>query len=51
MTRKQLLKLQLRSLKFSIIDRLTDLRDITIPIFVTSGLIVACFKFWLAVMP
>lgn len=47
MTRKQLLKLQLRHLAMTAWDRLLDLWNIFLPIFLTSGLLVACFKFWL----
>lgn len=47
MTRKQLLRLQLRHLTLTAWDRLLDLWNLTIPIFLTSGVLVACFKFWL----
>lgn len=46
MTRKQLLRLRLRHLALSAWDRLIDLWDLTIPIFVTSGVLVGCLKFW-----
>lgn len=51
MTKKQLLKLQLKAIRFTIQDRFSDLVNLAIPIFITSGLIVACFKFWMAVFP
>ena len=47
MTRKELLRLQLRSARLSFIDKMRDLANLAFPIFVTSGLLVACFKFWL----
>lgn len=47
MTKTELLRLQLRSARLSFIDRLRDLGNLAFPIFVTSGLLVACFKFWI----
>lgn len=46
MTRKELLRLQLRHLAVTAWDRLLDLWNISLPIFITSGLLVACVKFW-----
>lgn len=46
MNRKQLLKLHLRHLALSAWDRLLDLWNIAVPVFIVSGLIVACLKFW-----
>lgn len=43
---KQLLKLKLRHLAFTAWDRLTDLWNLALPIFLTSGLLVASVKFW-----
>jgi len=50
MTRKETILIHLRALKFSAWERLIDLINITFPIFVVSGIVVACFKFWLAVL-
>lgn len=47
MNRNQLLKLQLRHLKLTAWERIIDLWNISLPIFLTSGILVACFKFWL----
>lgn len=43
---KQLLKLKLRHLAFTAWDRLADLWNLALPIFLTSGLLVASVKFW-----
>lgn len=50
MTKKQLLKLQLHHLALVAWDRLLDLWNISLPIFLTSGLLVASVKFWLFVL-
>jgi len=47
MTRKQLLKIQLNALRFEMKERAFDLMNISLPIFITSGIVVACVKFWL----
>lgn len=46
MTQKTLLKLHLRHLWISAKERLLDLWNIALPIFLVSGLLVACFRFW-----
>jgi len=46
MTRKQLLKLQLRHLALSAWDRLLDLWNLSLPIFITSAVLVGSVKFW-----
>lgn len=46
MTRKQLLRLQLQSLKLSSIDKAKDFANMATPIFVVSGILVASVKFW-----
>lgn len=50
MTRKQLLRLQLRHLAASAWDRLLDLWNLSLPIFITSGVLVASVKFWWAAL-
>lgn len=46
MNRKHLIRLQLRHLALSAWDRVMDLWNLAVPIFITSGLLVACVKFW-----
>lgn len=46
MTRKQLLKIHLNAIRFDLKERAFDLANISLPIFITSGILVACFKFW-----
>lgn len=50
MTRKQLLKIQLNALRFDLKERAFDLANISLPIFITSGIVTACFKFWIWVL-
>jgi len=47
MDRKRLLKLQLRSLYLHTLDKIRDLANMVFPIFIVSGIVVACFRFWL----
>lgn len=47
MTRKERLRLQLRHMRITLWDRLIDLGNLSFPIFVVSGVLVASFKFWL----
>lgn len=46
MTRKQLLRLQLHSIRINAIDRGKDLVNMATPIFIVSGILVASIKFW-----
>ena len=46
MTRKQLLRLHLTSLKLHLIDKGKDFANMATPIFVVSGILVASVKFW-----
>lgn len=48
--RKNLIRLQLKHMAVSAWDRILDLWNLTLPIFITSGVLVACFKFWLWVL-
>lgn len=44
---KQLMRVQWRAVKFDAIERAYDFANIALPIFLVSGLLVACFRFWL----
>ena len=46
MTRKELLRLQLRSLRLHAADRGQDFLNMAAPIFIVSGILVASVKFW-----
>lgn len=46
MTKKQRIRIYFRFLMHTTKERAYDLWNIAVPIFVTSGLIVACVKFW-----
>lgn len=46
MTRKQLLKIHLNAIRFDLKERAFDLANISLPIFLTTGIIAACVKFW-----
>lgn len=50
MTRKQLLRLQLRSLRLSTWDRCVDFANMAFPIFVVVGIMAASVKFWSMVL-
>lgn len=50
MMNKHLLRIQWRTLKFDLIERAADVWNVFLPVFFMSGLLVACFKFWLWVM-
>ena len=50
MDRKRLLKLQLRSLYLHSIDKLRDLATMVVPIFIVSGILTACFRFWIWIL-
>lgn len=41
------LRIGLRQMRFSIIERWHDLANIFLPIFLVSGLVAGCFRFWL----
>lgn len=51
MTRKELLRLQLRSARLSAIDRGKDFANMALPIFVVSGILVGSLKFWNWLIP
>lgn len=44
---KKLLRVQWRVVWFDLVERWHDLLNILLPIFIVSGLLVACFRFWL----
>lgn len=44
---KDQVKLGLRSMKFTIKERWYDLVNITLPVFIMTGLLVVCVKFWI----
>jgi hypothetical protein len=46
MTRWQLLRLQLRSLRLRAWDRSIDFLNMAVPIFIVSGILVASIRFW-----
>ena len=46
MTRKQLLKIHLNAIRFSVKERAFDLANISVPIFLTVGIIAMSVKFW-----
>lgn len=46
MNSKELLRLQLRHLRIVTWERLQDLGNLFVPIFITSGLVIGCVKFW-----
>lgn len=47
MTRIQIIKIHLRSLRFTIRETIIDLVGIVWPTFFLTGLIAACAKFWM----
>ena len=51
MTKTQIIKLHFRSIFLNTKDRLSDLANLFIPIFIVSGLLVGCFKFWIWILP
>lgn len=46
MTRKEQFRIRWRLLKIDTKERMHDLANMAFPIFVTSGIVVACVKFW-----
>lgn len=50
MTRKQLLRLQLRALRLATWDRLIDLGNLAFPVFTVVGLILISAKIWMVVL-
>jgi hypothetical protein len=46
MTRKELLRLQLRSLRLHAIDQGRDFLNMAGPIFIVCGILVGSVKFW-----
>ena len=46
MTRKQLLKIHLTALRVDAKERAWDLVNISLPIFITTGIVAGCAKFW-----
>lgn len=46
MTRTEKLRIHYRAIKFSIIERAHDLLNISLPIFITVGIIAVSVKFW-----
>lgn len=46
MTRKEQIRIRWRFLKIEAKDRAFDLINMALPIFITSGMVVACVKFW-----
>lgn len=47
MTSKEKLRMQIRLLRLRTWDRIIDLWNITLPIFITTGLLTACVRFWM----
>lgn len=47
---KKKIKHGLRSLRFAMEERFYDFLNVLLPIFMVSGLLVACFKFWFWVL-
>lgn len=43
---KRKVKLGLRQMRFALVERWYDFVNVLWPIFMVSGLLVACFKFW-----
>ena len=50
MTRKQLLRLHLTSLRLSLVDKGKDFVNMATPIFVVSGILVGSVRFWTWIM-
>jgi hypothetical protein len=46
MTRRELLRMQLAVLRIDLKERLYDLANIGVPVFIVSGLLVGSIKFW-----
>lgn len=46
-TNKQKVRLGLRVVWFNTVERWHDFVNVALPVFFMSGLIVACFRFWL----
>ena len=46
MTKKELLRLQLRSIRLQAVDQGRDFLNMAAPIFIVSGILVASVKFW-----
>jgi len=44
---KRKVKLGLRQMRFELVERWYDFINVLWPIFMVSGLLVACFKFWI----
>lgn len=47
---KRKVKHGLRQMRFALVERWYDFINVLWPIFMVSGLLVACFKFWLWVL-
>lgn len=46
-TNKQRVRVGLRVVWFNTVERWHDFVNVALPVFLMSGLIVACFRFWL----
>ena len=46
MNRKMLVKIHLKAMWFSIRERWFDLVNISLPIFLVTGIVAGCVKFW-----
>lgn len=47
MIRNQRIRVGLRTMRFGAIERFHDLLNVTLPIFVVSGLLAGCVRFWM----
>lgn len=46
MIRNERIRIGLRTMRYNVTERFYDLVNITVPIFLVMGILVACFRFW-----